>query len=124
MDKITGAVNLNVQSAKSWQSVVGHEITHVLEGTDAYSALRDSLYTFAESRGELESRREALTKLYKDIDADIEAELTADLIGDYLFTNKDFITHLTTNRNLFKKIYDEIKYLCKVATGKQLTEID
>jgi len=38
VDKNTGAVTLNVQSAKSWQSVVDHEITHVLEGTEAYDA--------------------------------------------------------------------------------------
>ncbi len=119
-----GTVALNVQSAKSWQSVVGHEITHVLEGTDAYNDLRNALYAYAESKGELESRRAALTELYKDIDADVEAELTADLIGDYLFTDKNFINHLTTNRNLFQKIYDEIKYLCKVARGKELTEIE
>lgn len=119
-----GTVTLNVQSAKSWQSVVGHEITHVLEGTDAYSELRNALYAYAESKGELASRKADLTALYTGIDADIDAELTADLVGDYLFTDSDFIKNLTSNRNLFQKIYDEIKYLCKVATGKELTEIE
>ncbi len=28
------------------------------------------------------------------------------------------------NRNLFQRIYDEIKYLCKIATGKQLDELE
>lgn len=125
VDTSTGAVTLNVQSAKSWQSVVGHEITHVLEGTDAYTDLRNALYEFAESKGELESRRKSLTELYKDIEnTDIEAELTADLVGDYLFTNKEFINRLTTNRNLFQKIYDEIKYLWNVATGKERADIE
>ena len=117
-------VTLNVQSSKAWQSVVGHEITHVLEGTDAYTELRNALYKYAESKGELESRKSNLTELYKGIDADIDAELTADLVGDYLFSDKDFINNLTNNRTLFQKIYDEIKYLCKVATGKELTDME
>lgn len=123
VDNNTGAVTLNIQSAKSWQSVVGHEITHVLEGTEAYDALQKALYAYAESKGELADRRGAITELYKGMNADIDSELTADLIGDYLFTDKDFVTHLTTDRNLFQKIYDEIKYLYKVATGKEQKEI-
>ena len=119
-----GGVTLNVQSAKAWQSTVGHEITHVLEGTEAYGALREALYAYAESKGELESRKTALTELYNGMNADIDAELTADLVGDYLFTDKDFINRLTGNRNLFQKVYDEIKYLCKVATGKEKADIE
>lgn len=39
-------------------------------------------------------------------------------MGDYLFSNKDFISQLSTeNRNVFRKVWDEIKYLCKVATA-------
>ena len=122
--KSKGAVTLNVQSAKAWESVVGHEITHVLEGTDAYSELRNVLYAYAESKGELEGRRAYLNELYQNMDADVEAELTADLVGDYLFTDKDFVSKLTGNRTLFQKIYDEIKYLWNVATGKEKTEIE
>lgn len=123
-NKSKGSVTLNIQSAKAWQTVVGHEITHILEGTDSYKDLQKALFEYAESRGELESRRTALTSLYENMDADIDSELTADLVGDYLFSDKNFIRSLTTDRNLFQKIYDEIKYLCKVATGKELTEIE
>ena len=42
----------------------------------------------------------------------------ADLIGDYLFTYKAFVESLSReHRNVFQKIFDEIKYLCKVATA-------
>ncbi len=48
----------------------------------------------------------------------IKREVVADLVGDYLFTDPDFVNHLSTsNRNLFQKIYDEIKYLWKTATA-------
>ena len=119
-----GSITLNIQSSKAWQSTVGHEITHVLEGTEAYSELQKALFSYAESKGELESRRTALTELYKGMDADIDAELTADLVGDYLFSDSDFIKGLTTNKTVFQKVYDEIKYLCKVATGKEQAQIE
>jgi hypothetical protein len=122
-----GAVTLNVQSAKAWQSVVGHEIGHVLKGgvdANVYTELQNVLYEYAQSKGELDSRRAYLTEMYKGMDADIEEELTSDLLGDYLFTDKAFINKLTGNRTLFQKIYDEVKYLCKRATGKELTEIE
>ena len=123
-NKAKGSVTLNVQSSKAWQSVVGHEITHILEGTDSYSALQNALYEYAESKGELTSRRDALTNMYSGMDADIENELTADLVGDYLFTDKEFINKLTGNRTLFEKVYDEIKYLWNAATGKEKNEIE
>ena len=120
-----GEVTLNIQSAKAWQSVVGHEITHILQdNTTAYEDLQKALFAYAESRGELQSRRAALTKLYNGISEDVDAELTADLVGDYLFTDSGFIKNLTGNKNLFQKIYNEIKYLFNVATGKQRTEIE
>ncbi len=49
---------------------------------------------------------------------DVDGELTADLVGDYLFTDPDFVNRLSTeNRSLFQKLFDEIKYLCRIATA-------
>lgn len=121
-------VTLNIQSAKALNSVVGHETTHVLEGTELYNELQKSVIEYAKSKGDYQGRYDALTNLYKDVaDANIDAELTADLVGDYLFTDSDFINNLSTkHRNVFQKIYDEIKYLCKVATAgsKEARELE
>lgn len=126
-----GVVTLNVQSSKAWQSTVGHEITHVLEGTEAYSALQQALVEYAKSKGDYQGRYDSLVELYKgvkgyetDFEAKIQKELTADLVGDYLFSDKAFVDRLVGNRTLFQKVWDEVKYLCKVATGKELTEIE
>ena len=112
-------ITLNIDSPKAWQSTVGHEVTHVLEGTELYGELQTALFDYAKSKGEYDSRLADLTDLYSNIEgADVNAELTADLVGDYLFTDSDFIHNLSTNhRNVFQKIYDEIKYLCKVVTA-------
>ena len=119
-----GNVALNIDSAKSLNSVVGHEITHILEGTELYSTLQEVAKQYATAKGEYGDRmirlRELYTGVYKgeDFDARLREELTADIVGDYLFTNSDFINNLSTEQpGLFKKIYNEIKYLCKVASA-------
>ena len=120
-------VTVNVNSAKALNSVVGHEITHVLKGEPKlYNALAEMITKFAKDKGEYDSRMKQLTKLYEgkegytgeDAGAKIQKELVADLVGDYLFTDKAFVEKLSTeHRNVFQKIFDEIKYLCKLATA-------
>lgn len=121
-------ITLNIDSKKAMETTVGHEITHVLEGTEFYDSLKQTIFDYAKTKGEYQSRYDSLAELYKDVkDADIESELTADLVGDYLFSDPDFISNLSTkNRNVFQKIYDEIKYLCKIATAgsKEARELE
>ena len=111
-------ITVNIDSSKAHNSIVGHEIAHVLEGTELYTEMQSALFEYAKSKKDYDGRRKSLEELYKNVeDADIDAELTADLVGDYLFTDEAFINNLSTkHRNVFQKIYDEIKYLLKVAT--------
>ena len=119
-------VTINVSSKRMLNSVVGHEVMHVLKGTDLYVPLTEALTAYSKSIGEYSSRLENTTKLYEGMDADINEELFADMVGDYIFSDEDFVRKLSTeNRNVFEKVYDEIKYLCKTATtasdeGRQL----
>lgn len=128
-----GNIVLNINSAKSLNSTAGHEITHILEGTELYQPLADFITEYARTKGEYDSRLEALNKLYEgvykgeDFAEKVNKELVADLVGDYIFTDKAFVQKLSTeNRNIFQKIYDEIKYLCKVATAgsKEARELE
>ena len=115
-DKKANTIGINIDSAKYLNAVVGHEVTHVFEGTEIYDELKTAIFEYAKSKGEYDSRRTALAELYKA--EDIDSELVADLVGDYLFSDPDFVKNLSTNhRNVFQKIYDEIKYLLKVATA-------
>lgn len=123
-------ITLNINSPKALNKVVGHEITHILEGTEMYSELQAAVKAYAETKGEYQERYDALASLYEDMDGtDIDAELTADMVGDYLFTDENFINNLSAEKpGLFKKIYEEIKYLIKVATAgsketKQLEKV-
>lgn len=123
-----GEVILNIDSKKALNTVVGHEITHVLEGTELYSELQSSIIEYAKSKGDYDARLKALQETYKDVkEANIENELTADLVGDYLFTDENFVRNLSAEKpSLFKKIYEEIKYLYKMATAgsKEARELE
>lgn len=122
----SNGVTVNVNSAKALNSVVGHEIAHVLEGTELYDGLKTAITEYAKSKGDYKTRLAQLTKLYEgkegyegaDAAAKIEREVVADLVGDYLFTDKAFVSRLSAeNRTVFEKIFDEVKYLCRIATA-------
>ena len=129
-----GDVVLNVQSAKALNTTVGHEISHVLEGTELYDIFAAEMKNYASSKkasdskfaNEYMERLYNTRQLYKNVEGyegvqgheKIKKEVIADLVGDYLFTDSDFVTNLSAkNRNLFQKIYDEIKYLYKTVTA-------
>jgi len=101
---------INIDSPKALNSIVGHETTHLLEGTKEYQELQQSIFEYAKQKGDFEGRQQTLSELYKDVEnADINSEITADLVGDYLFTDEKFINSLSTNKpSLFQKIKDLI----------------
>lgn len=119
-----GELYVNIDSKNALESIVGHELTHTLEkNKELYDNLRKSLQEYAESTGEYDARLKAIQSQpgYSDLDLDAQTkELTADLVGDYIFTSQDYINNLAQNRNLFQKIFDEIKYMLKqVTSGSQ-----
>ncbi len=114
-------ITLNLNSERALNTIVGHEVTHSLEGTEHYKKLQDAIFEYAKTKKEYQTRLNALKERYKGIETTDEAileELTSDLVGDYLFNDYNFVLNLAANhRNVFQKIFDEIKYLCKIATA-------
>lgn len=108
---------VNMDAKRSLKSIVGHEITHTLEDAKVYDQLQKYITEYAKQKGEYDTRLSDIEGRYKGVKADVQKELTADLSGDYLLTDYDFIQQLATkDRNVFQKVYDEIKYLFKLAT--------
>lgn len=117
-DDGTSKVLINVDSDKSLNTIIGHETTHLLEGTGEYTALQNIVKEYATTKGEYNERLKQISSLYQGVNADIESEITADLVGDYLFTDEQFINNLSTKEpNVFQKIYDYIKHVYKMATA-------
>lgn len=128
-DITADSIVINLDSAKALNRLTGHEITHSLEKAKNYNELRDHLFAYAKAKGvDIDSELAILKSKYQGIaNANPEAELVADLVGDYLFTDADFINSLSTEKpNVFKRIYNEIKYLCKIATAgsKEARELE
>lgn len=127
-----GDIVLNKSSERALNTSVGHEITHVLESSkELYGELSEVIKNYAISKEGLDGynkRIQTAERLYKNREnTTAEKEVVADLVGEYLFTDSDFIHRLSTeNRNVFQKIYDEIKYLYKVATAgsKEARELE
>ena len=114
----TTKILINVDSDKSLNTIIGHETTHLFEGTSEYKALQDIAKEYAITKGEYDSRLKQIQSLYEGTNANIENEITADLVGDYLFTDEQFINSLSTKQpNVFQKIYDYIKHAYKMATA-------
>ncbi len=126
--KTKDGVAINIKSPNYLNVVLGHEVTHFLEGKNAYEPLQKAIFKYAQSKGDLDGRRSVLEALYENIDGtSVDYELTADLVGDYLFTEYDFIKNLSTeDRNVFQKVYDQIKYMFKLATAgsKEARELE
>lgn len=89
-----------------------------------FDALSSAAVAYAKANGSYNSRLAALRRIYKgkpgyetDFDTKLQEELVADIIGDHLFTDEDFARQLAAeDRNLFQKIFDEVKHLVKMAT--------
>lgn len=101
-----GNVLININSDKALNTILGHETTHLLEGTKEYKELQEAAIEFAKMKNDYQNRVDSLNELYKNVEnADINNELTADIIGDYLFTDENFINNLSTKKpTLFTKI--------------------
>ena len=112
-------VLINIDSPKALNTIVGHETTHLLEGTQEYKDLQEAIFNYAKEQGDYNGRLDSLNSLYEGIEnANIDAELTADLVGDYLFTDEQFINSLSTNKpTVFQKIKELIDDLVVRFTG-------
>lgn len=112
-------IMINLDSPRALNKIVGHEVTHKLEKSEHYTKLQEALFAYAKTKGvKVNERLKELESIYKGVKgADAKAELTSDLVGEYLFSDYDFIKNLAKDRNTFQKVWDEIKHLAKLATA-------
>ena len=113
---------INKDAANPLRVVVGHEFAHVLEKSGFYDAIADSVLKYAETKeglDNLNARIREAERIYKDDkNTTPEKEVVADLIGEYVFTDYEFISNLaSTNPKGFMKLFAEVKYLARIATA-------
>lgn len=113
-----GKILINIDSDSIINRVVGHETTHLFENTEDYQTLQNEVFEYAKTKGDFDKLKAELTEAYKNVKgANIDNELTSELVGQYVFSDTDFVQNLSKHRNIFQKVYDEIKHLYKMATA-------
>ena len=126
-----GTIVLNYNSDRNLHWTVGHEIGHVIEKTKHSKALREALFNHAIAKEGIDKFNARLKAKENDYngrtDTTPEIELANDLLGEYVFSDYEFVSNLAkTNRNLVQKMLDEIKHLYNmaVAGSKQQRELE
>lgn len=106
-----GVITINPNSNRAGEFVAIHELTHAI-GT---KPMIDMIQTYRKSNAEFNNAVERLLSTYKT--TEINEEALGDIAGQ-LFGNQEYINNLSMeNPSLFKKIYNEIKYLWHQFTG-------
>lgn len=118
---------INADTSSAIETILGHETTHFLEGTNEYQEFQTLITEYAKNNGKYDTLRKNVEELYKDIEgADIDAEITAELTGK-LFSDANFLSNLSQNKSLFDKVKDFIEELITKFTGtdeeKQLLKV-
>lgn len=102
---LNGVITINPNSTKAGEFIAVHELTHAI-GTDS---MRNIIETYRKSNTEFNTAMENLLQNYNS------TELTDEALSDVsaqLFGNQEFIANVSqSNPNIFKRIYNEIKYL-------------
>lgn len=100
-----GIITINPNSDRSGEFLAVHELTHTI-GTDE---MRNMVQKYRESNAEFNIAVEKLLGTYEA--SELNDEALADISGQ-LFGNQEFINNIAnTKPSVFRKIYNEIKYL-------------
>ena len=106
-----GVITINPNSTRTGEFIAVHELTHAI-GTDQ---MRNIVQKYRESNAEFDRTVKSLLQNYNA--TELTEEAMSDVAGQ-LFGNQEFINNLAqTEPSLFKKIYNEIKYLWHQFTG-------
>lgn len=127
----TKTIVINKNSKASYKTILKHELTHTLEGTKEYATLFDYSMKYLKERGEYETIRKELEKIYEKnlekLDAQSKEKYTNEemmsIFSERLFEDEASIKRITQeNRSLIQKIYDWIKNKIKLFKGTNKEE--
>lgn len=106
-----GVITINPNSNRAGEFIAIHELTHAI-GT---KQMKNIVQKYRQSNLEFDTAVKSLLQNYNT--TELTEEAMADVAGQ-LFGNQEFINNLAkTEPNIFKKIYNEIKYLWHQFTG-------
>lgn len=127
-------LNPNADTNKTLESVITHELTHDLEGTNEYNELRDLILNYNENKTDYAEARKSLEELYSKVydrnsiefETLVDNEAVADILGNKL-GNQEFVNNLTIEkptlgRRIYNWVVDKLNKINK-ATGYKSEKI-
>ena len=106
-----GVITINPNSNRAGEFLAIHELTHAIGTNDMMNIVKK----YMDNNEEFKANVQSLLKTYNK--SEIDEEALADVSGQ-LFGNQEFINNIAQTRpNVFKRIYNEIKYLYHQFTG-------
>jgi len=106
-----GVITINPNSDRAGEFIAIHELTHAI-GTDS---MRNIIENYRKSNADFDNAVKSLLENYNatELTDEAMADVSAQLLG-----NQEYINNLAqTNPSMFRKIYNEIKYLWHQFTG-------
>ena len=106
-----GVITINPNSDRAGEFLAIHELTHAIGTNDMMNIVKK----YMQDNKEFGDNVQSLLQTYNK--SEIDEEALADISGQ-LFGNQEFINNISQAKpNVFKRIYNEIKYLYHQFTG-------
>jgi len=121
----TKTIELNINSGQTVQHLLTHELTHALEGTEAYQSLQNLVMDYSRATGG-SLWTDALIDVANSYEYDtttegqkIKSEATAMILSD-LINDQNFLNELAvSNPTIFTKLYAIVNELIARVTGNE-----
>lgn len=132
-DPKTNKIHINPNVENAYTKVLTHELTHSLEGTEAYNKLQMYALNYLRKSGEYTTLRNELEPMYKQFglldgmnQTEIDTYMNQEIMSKFserLFSNQESINQLVNeNRSLARKILNWVREKLGLLTGKLTKE--
>ena len=127
-DSSDGSIHINLQAKNPVAQIIGHELTHSLEGSKSYAALQKTVFDYitkTAGASEIDDERARLADVYKrngkahSTEAEVDADILANFVGTKLLTDENAIRYVVGYKRSFGVWMHEQITRLKAALGSK-----
>ena len=109
-DSSDSSIHINLQAENPVAQIIGHELTHSLEGSKSYAALQKTVFDYinkTERPTAIDDERIRLADVYKrngkphSTEAEVDADILANFVGTKLLTDENAIRYVVGYKRSF-----------------------
>ena len=127
-DASDGSIHINLQAENPVAQIIGHELTHSLEGSKSYAALQKTIFDYitkTAGASVIDDERARLADVYKrngkahSTEAEVDADILANFVGTKLLTDENAIRYVVGYKRSFGVWMHEQITRLKAALGSK-----